>query len=430
MIGNWNPIRRRRPSAGIFYGWKMLTAVSLAQVTSWGILYYAFSVFLTPMSDELGWSIAQMTGAFSLALLISGLAAMPVGRWLDRRGPRGLMTAGSVAAFMLVIAWSRVDSLIGFYLIWAGIGLTMAVVFYEPAFYLVANWFDRRRGRALTLLTFIGGLASVIYIPLASWLVTNYGWRAALLGLAALLLIGTLPIHALLVRKHPRDMGLRPDGDADTPHESTPKRSLRPSLTLSETLHEWSFWWLNAGFVLATFATVAITVHLIPYLTLQGYGTGFAAGAAGLIGLFAMPGRLVFTPLGSWIPRHYVTALIFLLQTASIIVLLEARGSTGVIAFVVLFGAGFGAITPARAALVAELYGPAHYGSINGVLALSTTLARAAAPLGAGALYTGFDSYRPVLWGLVGISALAALAALRTRSSSNSDVLIRNEVTT
>jgi MFS family permease len=103
------------------------------------VLYYAFSVFLVPMQEELGWSRAAMTGAFSLALLFSGWAGVPVGRWLDRYGPRALMTVGSLAATGLVLAWGAVTNLPAFYLIWAGTGITMAAVLYEPAFVVVAS---------------------------------------------------------------------------------------------------------------------------------------------------------------------------------------------------------------------------------------------------------------------------------------------------
>ena len=393
----------------------MLTAVALAQVTSWGVLFYSFSVFLSPMRAELGWSVAEVTGAYSLALLLSGASAVPVGRWLDRHGPRGLMTAGSLAAIGLVVAWSRVDSLAVFYLTWAGIGIVMSAVFYEPAFYIVANWFQRLRARALTLLTFIGGFASVIYIPLAAWLVSRFGWRSALLVLAGFLALGTLPIHALLLRQYPRDVGQELDGGAGAPDATAPGTSNQPSATLAAALHDRAFWWLSAAFILATLATMAVIVYLIPYLTQQGYSREFAAAAAGAIGLLALPGRLVFTPLGSRVPRQWVAALIFVLQTAGLLVLAEVDSTVGVIIFVVLFGAGFGAITPARAALVADLYGPTHYGSINGVLAMCVTGARAVAPVGAGLLVTWLDSYQPLLWGLIVLSALAALAALRAK---------------
>ena len=100
----------------------MLVGLSVAEMISWGVLYYAFSVFIRPMESELGWSRAQVTGAFSLALLVAGLAAIPIGHWLDARGPRALMTGGSVLATVLLLAWSRVESLAAFYAIWAGLG--------------------------------------------------------------------------------------------------------------------------------------------------------------------------------------------------------------------------------------------------------------------------------------------------------------------
>ena len=170
-----------------FYGWWIVGALAVTEPVSWGVQYYALTVFLRPMEEELGWSRSQLTGAFSLALLVSGLAAIPFGRWLDRHGPRALMTAGSIAATLLVLAWSRVESLPVFYLVWVGLGLTMAATFYEPAFVGVAHWFTRLRGRALTLLTLGGALASPIFIPLADRLVGRYGWREALVILAVVL---------------------------------------------------------------------------------------------------------------------------------------------------------------------------------------------------------------------------------------------------
>jgi MFS family permease len=211
---------------GVYYGWILVGALSLAEMTSWGVLYYTFSVFLVPMQHELGWSRASVAGAFSLALLLSGVAGVPIGRWVDRHGPRLLMTTGSIAATLLVLAWSRVTNLVEFYAIWGGIGIAMAAMLYEPAFAVIAKWFMRRRGRALTVLTFVGGFASVIYIPLAGWLIRTRGWRDALFILACVLAVGTIPLHALVLRRRPEDLGLRPDGGDGAPasHVAHPGR--------------------------------------------------------------------------------------------------------------------------------------------------------------------------------------------------------------
>ena len=411
MTGEQRSGANRAPR--LYYGWVMLLALAWTQVTSWGVLYYAFSVFVAPMGRDLGWSRAATTGAFSLALLCSGAAAPFVGRWVDRRGPRPAMTLGSVAAALLVLAWAAVDDLATFYLVWAGIGATTAAVFYEPAFAAIATWFVRFRGRALTILTFVGGFASVVYIPLAAWLVRAHGWRAALVVLAIILAVTTIPPHALLLRRRPEDLGLLPDGDARRAGSASPPPQPVASIAARDAIRSASFRWLTAAFCLAFVVNVAVTVHLIPSLTDRGFETGFAATAAALVGIMALPGRLVFTPLGSRVPRRYVTAAIFLLQALALVVLVTTPTTAGVVAFVVLFGAGFGAITPARAALVAELYGPREYGSIGGMLALFVTLARAIGPVGAGLLYGLWGRYEPVFWLLIAASVLAAGAALR-----------------
>lgn len=409
----FNPLVRVR---GLYYGWAMVLALSITETTSFGILYYAFAVFLAPMNEDLGWSIAQLTGAFSLSLLISGVAAIPVGRWLDRHGPRAMMTVGSVIATALVLAWAAVDSLLVFYLIWIAIGLVMAAVLYEPAFYVVAIWFRRGRGRALTVLTFLAGLASVIFIPLANFLVDSYGWRTALVILAAILGVVTIPLHGLVLRRSPQAMGLEPDGYRASAIATASPAPAETSFTVREALRAAPFWWLNAAFFCANLATMTIVIHLIPYLIREGYSPGFAATAAGAIGLLALPGRLIFTPLGGRIDRRYVTSAIFACQTAALLVLLLWQATAGVIAFVILFGVGFGAITPARAALVSEMYGPAHYGSINGIVSMFITASRAIAPVGAGVLFTVLASYQPVLWTVFAVSLLASFAALQAKS--------------
>lgn len=400
--GRWT---RRRP----YYGWVMLLALAFTQITSWGILYYSFPVFVTPMQRDLGWSRAALTGAFSLALLCSGGAALGVGRWVDRHGPRLLMTAGSVLASLLLLLWAGTRNLVGFYLLWAALGVTMAMVLYEPAFAAIATWFRRERARALTIVTFLGGFASVVYIPLTTWLVRHYGWRTALLLLAALLAFLTIPPHALLLRRRPADLGLVPDG---TPGASEAVQPDEASVPARRAIRSASFRWLTLGFCLAFFVNVAVTVHLIPFLLDRGFGAGFAATAAGLVGLLALPGRLIFTPLGDRVPRRLVTAAIFAVQALALVVLVLGRSTAGVFLFVTLFGLGFGAITPARAALVADLYGTRHYGSISGVLALFVTVARALAPVTVGLVYTAFGRYEPVFWSLIALGALASAVVL------------------
>src|SRR5947207_11189722 len=114
---------RRQPTLKLYYGWILVATLGVTETISWGILYYAFSVYLAPMEADQHWSRGDMSGAVSLGLLLAGLAAIPVGRWLDRHGPRALMTVGSILGTLMVLAWSSVTTLPQLYLLWAGIGL-------------------------------------------------------------------------------------------------------------------------------------------------------------------------------------------------------------------------------------------------------------------------------------------------------------------
>src|SRR6266487_142438 len=119
-------VKTAGPRAGPYYGWVLVVTLGITETITWGILYYGFTVFLPAMEADLGWSRGEMSGAFSLGILLAGLGAAPVGRWLDFRGPRLLMTAGSIAATLLVLGWSQVRDLAQFYLLWILIGITMA----------------------------------------------------------------------------------------------------------------------------------------------------------------------------------------------------------------------------------------------------------------------------------------------------------------
>ena len=383
----------------VFHGWRIVAVLAATETVSWGVLYYAFAVFVVPMQAELGFSRATLTGAYSVALLVAGAAAVPVGRWVDRHGARALMTTGSFGAALLVVAWSRVHSVAGLYAVFAGIGVVSAAVLYEPAFAVVVRWFDRRRATALLAITVAGGLASTIFVPLANALLEAYGWRQALLVLAGVLAATTVLPHALVLPcpAHPE----RPAVDA--PDIDAPDIDARVDP---------AFRWLVLAFTTNTAATVTVVVHLVPHLREVGHSGGFAAGAAGALGVLSVAGRLALTALTRRLPVAQVTAAVFLLQAAGTAVLLAAGGtSAGAVVFVALFGIGFGVATIARPLLLGARYGATRYGSVSGLLGVPVAVAKAAAPVLAGTAWSTTGSYLPV-WVAVALASAAAAAAL------------------
>ncbi|GAB4508479.1 MAG: MFS transporter [Anaerolineae bacterium] len=398
------------PRPTLYYGWVIALSLGITATISYGVLFYAFSVFIAPIEAELGWTRGETTGAFSLALLLNGIAAVAVGIWVDRHGARVLMTLGALFSALLMFALAFVQSLPQFYLIWFGIGLTMAMTFYEPGFTVIANWFRKYRGRALAVITFIAGFSSTIFLPLTDWLVRNYGWRGAVIILAGLLVFIVMPMHALILRRKPEDSGLFVDGEASVLTEAAVSVE---SISLKGALRSRSFWWLTAGFGFVSIGATALRIHFIPYLLDLGFTSEFAAYAAGLIGAMQVLGRVIYVPLQTRFATRVMTAAVFGLQAVTMAVLLLAAGSSGgVLAGVVIFGAAQGALTLLRPALLAEMYGTAYYGRISSMMGLVLIGVVTLAPAGAGVLYERTQSYTSVLVVLLMASVLAVLTMM------------------
>ena len=389
-----------------YYGWNITWALAITQTVGYGILIYAFSVFIKPMEAELGWSRAQSSGAFSLALLVSGLLAIPLGRWVDKYGARLLMTLGSTLGVVLMLAWSFNDSLLGLDLIQAGIGFVMASTFYEIAFTVITVWFRRNRRNAMLIVTFMGGLASTIFIPLATFLVETLDWRDALRILAFILAVTTIPLHAFVLRKHPNKLGLAPDGDLANA-ESTQTET---NFTLPEALRTASFWWMSFAFSLDRMTVITIAAHSVPMLLERGYSPAVVAAATGSIGIMQLLGRVLFTPTMGRFSLTMLTSITFISHCLGMLSLLFIPGVASIWCFAVFHGLANGAATLARAALVAETYGSANFGSINGSMVTMIQFAQTIAPFGAGLLHDYSGNYTLVLWILAIISAIAAVA--------------------
>ncbi|MGC5011103.1 MFS transporter [Streptosporangium sp. DT93] len=386
----------------ISHGWRIVIALAITQTVGYGVLYYAFAVFLSPMRRDLGASVSQVTGAFTLAVLITGLAAPLVGRWLDRRGGRGLMTLGSIAGTLATFTWSRVDNLPALYAVLAVIGLASAMTLYEPAFAIVVAWFDpERRSTALLTVTLVAGFASSIFLPLTGLLVDRHGWRTALVVLAVVHAVTTIPLHAFFIRRPPPAEGPEPAGSEEPRGDAGVRRAMRGR----------AFWLLAVAFVAHTAAVAIVAVHLLAYLTELGHSPTFAASVTGLLGILSVTGRLVTTGLHRRFSAAGVTAAVFFLQAVAAVLLPVLGGSgAGAVACVVAFGIGFGVGTLARPVLIAERYGVADYATIAGAQALPIMLAKALGPLAAAFLSQGMGY--PFVMLVVAVCSVVASAML------------------
>lgn len=385
---------RSRPRAA-------LPALCVTQITSWGIVYYAFPVLNARIIADTGWSNTATTGAFSGALVVSALAGIPVGRILDHRGPRAVMTTGSVLGVIAVLAIAYAPNLAVFTGAWLLAGVAMAATFYQPAFAALTRWWGEDRVRALTIVTLAGGLASTAFAPLTAALAEHVSWRTTYAVLAVILAAVTVPAHALALR---------------APWPPAPQHPTQRTIPHSAVVRSRPFLTLAAALTLNGFAMYAVVIALVPLLTERGASPTAAAWALGLGGAGQTLGRTLYSTLA----RHSGV-------TVRTVVLIAAGGATTTalaltpgpypLLLVLAITAGMvrGNLTLLQATAVTDRWGTTQYGRLSGTLAAPVTIASAISPFAGAALAGPLGGYPGLFTVLAVTSAVAAALAAGSR---------------
>ena len=384
-------------------GWVL--GLSLAQLISWGTIFYTFALLMEPVERDLGLSRVQMSLAFSMALLVEGLLAYPVGRWIDQGYERRVMVAGSLLAALCLGGHCCVHSVAGFYALWMGLGAAMACVLYSPVFAVVTRRFPADFRRAIITLTFLGGLASTVFIPLGDWLMGQWGWRTALVWLGGLHVLVCAPLHGWLLRGAPAPRHLSPDS-AGGP--------LARDKELGRLLRSPAFLQMGVFMVLMTAATASLPAHMISLLREHGLAPTWVVAVPALIGAFQVLGRLVLFVLERHLDVHRANRMIPALIPVGLLSLLispwlGAAHHAVVVVFVVLFGMGNGMLTIVKGTAMAQYVSQSHVAALNGALGLPLALARAAAPLALGWAWSVYGSYGPGLAVVVALTTAGVL---------------------
>ena len=399
-----------------YLGWRIVWALAVTTTVNYGVLLYAFAVILTPMRHDLHASLGALSAAVSIAIAVSAVLAPLVGAWLDHHGARSLMAVGSLVAAASVVGWSQSRTLPELYLSFVGIGIASAAVLYDAAFAVIAVWFVQQRNAALLTTTVVAGFASTIFLPLTQALTDAIGWRGAVAVLAGMCAVTAVP-HAMLIRRFPADVGLAPDGQtltSDSPppqhlHHVNPVHHLRDP-ALREALRLSTVRWLTASGVVATTGVTVVIVYLVSYLRDHGYSPHAAAIGAGSLGILSVTGRIVLTSVARRLRMARVTAWMVAGQVVGVVALATLPRPIGLIVFVLAYGAGYGVMTIARAALLASYVPTGVFARVSGVQAMVIDVARIAAPVVVGALIAWTGGYGVMLVVVVVASAFASFA--------------------
>jgi MFS family permease len=361
----------------------MIWSIGCGQLVNWGVLYYAFGVLLVPLEQALQAPRWLVAGAFSLGLLVSAIAAPAVGRLADRDQGPAVMQAGGYIAAGLLIAWAALPTIWSTYLVWAGLGLCMAAILYEPVFAIVGRAYADAddRLRAIATITVMGGLASTAFLPGTTVLVSRLGWRATVVALALIMGATTLMVGRLSFR--------------DTAFSVADLRdAVFGSSVLSTTAPPSSLNRLVAVFALSSVVNSALASNIVAALIERRLTPSRAALIGGLFGVMQLPGRLLMTNK-AFAPRPLPLLLVsFALQVVGLVALMADTVQAAMWVGVIILATGAGLTTLARPYLVLRVYGAERAGRINGVIARGQQLARAAGPVSAAALasVTGYGT--------------------------------------
>ncbi|GAA4919729.1 MFS transporter [Nesterenkonia rhizosphaerae] len=393
----------------------VLTGLCITQILAWGILYYAFPVLSAPISTDTGWSPTSVTVAYSAGLVVSALLGIPLGKVLDYRGPRLVMTAGSVLGViaLLLIAWAPTFWL--FLCGWLLAGVSMAGTLYPPAFAAVTRWYGHRRVFALTVITLIGGLASTVFAPLTDALASALSWREVYTVLAVVIGVLAIPIHAVVLRRP------WPSNDYETPlpADGDDVAGLADGGVVVDSEREYArgvmrtpaYLLMTVGLTLGGLAMFAAMINLVPMLIDRGVSPTLAAWVLGLGGLGQVVGRLFYWAMERGMSVRSRTLWIYLLVAVSTAALaLNWTNAVWLIAISMVAGVARGISTLLKATAVTDRWGPRAYGRLSGVFNAPVMLAIAVAPAVGAALAELMGSYEAMYLLLAGVAVLAVAA--------------------
>jgi len=414
----------------VFYGWWVVGAGTFLYFLGIGSVFYGFSAFFNPMISEFGWSRAVTSGAYSLSRLEGGVEGPIVGWLIDRFGARKLVFVGVTLTGIGFMAMASVSNLWSLYLIF-GLLVSMGynTGFYHATTTATANWFFRKRSRALSIITVGGGLGGAVIVPFLALIITTSGWRTASIVMGVLMLALGLPA-AYIVRSKPEDKGLLPDGDMATGERPAPAEGAASvsgdeaasgpgadeiSFTVREALKTRAFWIFVGAMTLRACILSSLVVHQIPHLVDMGISYTAASACLGTMILISIPGRLVFGWLGDIWDKRLLLLAASLLQAVAIFIFIQASTLWMAYVFVVLFGIGYGGEIPLTLAFRGQLWGRKAFATLGGIAAAFYSVGTVSAPILAGYLFDVSGTYSVAFYTFMGLITVSGFAFLAIR---------------
>jgi len=408
----------------VFYGWYVVGASCLISLYVSGSIYLGFTAAFEPIANEFGWSYTQVSFAASLRGLEVGLLVPVAGMLMDRWGPRRLVFGGVILSGLGLMLLSRINSLAMFYASFILISTGVSTATTTLLMTVVANWFRKKVGLAMGIAASgvsFGGLL----IPFVTGIIDTFGWRQAMIIMGLGMWAIPLPL-SLLLRHKPEQYGYLPDGEdyrsvLDDDH-SRPKTSEEVNVRAKEALTSWTFWIIATAFLCQVLPVSAVNTHIMPYLSSIGIARSRSSFIASALPLLTVIGRVGFGWFGDRVDKRRVAALALALTSLGVLILgyTSAGRNWVIMAFIIVFGIGWGGAVPMLSGLLREYFGRERLGTIVGFAgSVMMVGVITGAPL-AGWVFDQWGDYQLawfILAGVVGVATILFCACLKKNTS-------------
>src|SRR5436190_13919140 len=389
-----------KPSS-VDYGWVIVGAGAMMTCVGFGTML-SLAVFLAPISEAMGWSRAGVSAAATLDFLCLGFAAFAWGALSDRFGTRIVVLAGSILLGVGLVAASQALSLWQFQLMFGVLIGIAAGSFYAPMVALASGWIDKHRSLAVALVSAGMAVAPVTVAPTASWLITTYDWRTAMLVIGIVAWALLIPA-CFLVRPAPQAAGNASANAGEAPEtEWTVAQALRTPQFITLALAHFACCAAHSGPIF----------HMVSYAMICGIAPLTAVTVYSLAGFSGLGGRLLLGVLADRLGAKPVLVGGLFVQAMSVATYLAVAQLGEFYALSVIFGLAYGGVMPLYAVLVREYFGARIMGSVFGAVSAFASLGMALGPLAGGWVFDTFHAYSWLYVGSFAIGIAAVAVAL------------------
>jgi MFS family permease len=403
-----------RVNQRFFYGWVMLGVAALGMFASGPGQSHIFSVFILPIGRDLGISHTSVSSAYALATLVAAFGLPYVGRLVDRYGVRPVLLAVAVQFGLASMAFGGITGVATLALGFAALRFLGQGSLMLCSANLVAQWFNRKRGFALSLMGLGFSLSMAAHPPLAQWLIEQVGWRAASFWLGVLTLALLVPVVATLVENRPESLGLQPDGDAQ--HDGDPPaQGAGTGLSIGEAMRTPAFWVIALALATFSMLVTGLFFHQVSIFQSAGLSPQTAAWVFPISAVAMVLAMPVFGRLLDRLPTKPMFAAAMLTMTAAMLALVLVDDAATAVLYGVVFGINNAAVHTHIAYVWPRFFGRRHLGSIQGTAQTIGVVGASLGPLPLGAAFDLYGAYTGALLALAGLPVLCSIAILLMR---------------